>query len=371
MNPEKDEKSQLLEHTSTNYDSDTSRQTYWPPTFNRLGTTHSPLWKGPNFFVGEESMFERTISDGGSVSSLKHGTSRLESYDFAHPEWHPVDVLQNISYLRNQQLVLLDKENRTPLYYTWLWLWRALQAPILLILVAFLTAIIGEAMHSCIQIFSTLRWGLIREAENTSWNEWTPILVYFVLTFCLVMFSSVITQWLCPVAAGGGVPEVKAVLQGSSNLAMNSFRLVWVKFVGVVCATGAGLSVGLEGPLIQIACTITGLLLQIRIFRYTHHNATENLKLLGCACAAGVAATFGSAFGSTLFSIEITTTCYMVSGLPQAFLAAVVVVLVNSELGAGSWNALYRENTPKEWNDQPAFFDLALWVALGVILGRV
>ncbi len=64
MNPEKDEKSQLLEHTSTNYDSDTSRQTYWPPTFNRLGTTHSPLWKGPNFFVGEESMFERTISDG-------------------------------------------------------------------------------------------------------------------------------------------------------------------------------------------------------------------------------------------------------------------------------------------------------------------
>ncbi len=64
MNPEKDEESQLLEHIPTNYDSDTPHQKYWPPTFNRLGTTYSPLLKGPNSSAGEERMFERVISDG-------------------------------------------------------------------------------------------------------------------------------------------------------------------------------------------------------------------------------------------------------------------------------------------------------------------
>ncbi len=367
MDPENDEKSQLL-GLVRDYDPDSSRRK------SRLGRhtpTYSSLLKDlqGSFVSDGDSEHERSMSDTDSLCSSKHAPTRLDSYDFTHPEWHPVDLLQNISSLRHQHLVLLDKKDRTPLYYTWLWLWRALQTPILLMLVAFITAIVGEALHSCIEMLHKIRWSLIGETKNSSRSEWTPILVYFVITFCLVMFSSVITQWLCPVAAGGGVPEVKAVLQGSSNLAMSSFRLVWVKFIGVVCATGAGLSVGLEGPLIQIACTITGLLLRMKIFKYTRYNASENLKILGCACAAGVAAAFGSAFGSTLFSIEITSTCYMVAGLPRAFLAAVVVVLVNSELGAGTRNALYHETTAEEWSVQPAFFDLALWVALGVLLG--
>lgn len=50
-----------------------------------------------------------------------------------------------------------------------------------------------------------------------------------------------------------------------------------------------------------------------------------------------VAATFGSVFGGTLFSVEVTATAYMVDTLPATFLCAVVVAVVywasgNSEL---------------------------------------
>jgi len=42
-----------------------------------------------------------------------------------------------------------------------------------------------------------------------------------------------------------------------------------------------------------------------------------------CACAAGVGATFGTPFGGTLFSIEITSTFFMVShGCPANLLGA-------------------------------------------------
>jgi H+/Cl- antiporter ClcA len=32
----------------------------------------------------------------------------------------------------------------------------------------------------------------------------------------------------------------------------------------------------------------------------------QRLEMLACACAAGVAAAFGSAFGATLFSLEVS-----------------------------------------------------------------
>lgn len=40
-------------------------------------------------------------------------------------------------------------------------------------------------------------------------------------------------------------------------------------------------------------------------------------QVLGAACAAGVACTFGSAFGGVLFSVEVTATCYIVHNLPR------------------------------------------------------
>ncbi len=363
MTRKEDEESRLLRPNRTRYYSDTTPEEYSVHNWRTL----SP---GPklNQFFRESGSWDRAMTE--SPASSLHGSARLDRYDFTRPEWHPVDVLQNISSLRNQHLVVLDKDGKRAAHYARLWIWRALQIPILLVLLSFITAMVGEAMHRLIQFLFSFRWVLVKIGTETSfWKDPSAMLIYLTFAFVLVMSSSVITQWHCPVAIGGGVPEVKALLQGSSNIAMRSFRLAWVKFIGVVFATGAGLSVGLEGPLIQIACTCTGLLLHLKMFKYTHQDAAKNLKLLTCACAAGVAATFGSAFGSTLFSIEITSTCYMVTGLPQAFMAALIVVFLSSRIGYAKRNVLYQESAREDRTEPSAFVDLALWVAFGVLLG--
>lgn len=45
------------------------------------------------------------------------------------------------------------------------------------------------------------------------------------------------------------------------------------------------------------------------------------------ACAAGVAATFGAPFGGVLFSIEVTSTYYLVSNLWKGIFCSLVGTL--------------------------------------------
>lgn len=58
-----------------------------------------------------------------------------------------------------------------------------------------------------------------------------------------------------------------------------------------------------------------------------------------------VAATFGSVFGGTLFSVEVTATAYMVETLPATFLCAVVVAVVFWASGQGELFNLISDNT--------------------------
>ncbi|RHY66647.1 hypothetical protein DYB34_012917 [Aphanomyces astaci] len=57
-------------------------------------------------------------------------------------------------------------------------------------------------------------------------------------------------------------------------------------------------------------------------FRRVYEDSSKRLEMLSCACAAGVAATFGTPFGGVLFSVEVTSSFYMVRNLPRSFFAA-------------------------------------------------
>lgn len=63
------------------------------------------------------------------------------------------------------------------------------------------------------------------------------------------------------------------------------------------------------------------------------------------AARNSVAATFGSVFGGTLFSVEVTATAYMVQTLPATFLTAVVVAVVFWASGRSELFTLFSDNT--------------------------
>ncbi|RHY88503.1 hypothetical protein DYB37_002900 [Aphanomyces astaci] len=95
-----------------------------------------------------------------------------------------------------------------------------------------------------------------------------------------------------------------------------------VKMAGLVTAYAAGLSIGKEGPFIMMSCCFADILMQMGYFRRVYEDSSKRLEMLSCACAAGVAATFGTPFGGVLFSVEVTSSFYMVRNLPRSFFAA-------------------------------------------------
>ena len=116
-----------------------------------------------------------------------------------------------------------------------------------------------------------------------------------------------------------------------------------------------------------MSCCLANLLMQLPCFEFCCFDETNRLEILGCACAAGVGATFGTPFGAVLFSIEVTSMSYMVSNLPMAFFSAVCGSAFITLLGLSDFMMLWNGNDSV--SDRIMIHDLMYCIALGVICG--
>lgn len=91
--------------------------------------------------------------------------------------------------------------------------------------------------------------------------------------------------------------------------------------------------------------------------------------LMMCVCQRrpGLCATFGTAFGGVLFSIEVTSTAFMIRNLPRSFLAAIAAASVFLALGiAESWSLFGGTDVkPAKYNGR----DMLLFLGFGVLCG--
>ncbi len=68
----------------------------------------------------------------------------------------------------------------------------------------------------------------------------------------MIMFLSL--QYYRPSAGGSGIPELIGFLNGTVVRHIFNFKTMIVKFFSCVCAVGAGLPIGPEGPMIHLGC---------------------------------------------------------------------------------------------------------------------
>lgn len=100
-----------------------------------------------------------------------------------------------------------------------------------------------------------------------------------------------------PLAAGSGIPQVKGALLGL--IKMRWFSILWVKLSAGVLGIGAGMSLGREGPSIQLgAVTAQGI---SRLMGRTH---IEERYLLTSGASAGLAAAFNAPLAGVIFALE-------------------------------------------------------------------
>lgn len=163
----------------------------------------------------------------------------------------------------------------------------------------------------------------------------------FLATFnlFLVVAASAMTVRVAPTAAGSGIGDVKAYLNGVDVPGLLTPRALAVKAAGSACAVAGGLAVGKEGPFVHIGAAI-GALCGQGGSRAWHAAApcfaplrtdAHRRDFVTCGASVGVAAAFRSPVGGLLFAQEevatwwrpqLTWKCFAANALCVATLRA-------------------------------------------------
>ena len=116
-----------------------------------------------------------------------------------------------------------------------------------------------------------------------------------IVLFALVVSAGVVKRE--PVGGGSGIPQVEAEMKGKMNA--NWFQVILAKFIGSLLAIGAGLSLGSEGPSVQL-----GAMSGKGFSRISRGLRTEERMLMTAGSGAGLAAAFGAPLAGVVFTLE-------------------------------------------------------------------
>lgn len=143
-------------------------------------------------------------------------------------------------------------------------------------------------------------WASARFLQLHDWNPWLVLLATPLLTAGIVWTTR---RWF-PTTAGSGIPQVKAALHselpGGAQHLFVSLRLTLAKMALGMAGFAAGLSIGREGPSVQVAA---GVMLHAR--RWLSSNTSIDARgLLLAGGAAGIAGAFNAPLAGVVFAIE-------------------------------------------------------------------
>lgn len=162
----------------------------------------------------------------------------------------------------------------------------------------------------------------LREALADGQWQW---LALYILSFIIIAYLLKLIVAREPMCTGSGIPQIKGILQG--DMSMRWFSVLWSKIIGGVLAIGAGMSLGREGPSVQIgACVGQGL------SQTSHRTRFESRILMTAGAGAGLAAAFNAPLAGVIFGLEemqkTISPALLLTGITASITAATVTEVV-------------------------------------------
>lgn len=158
--------------------------------------------------------------------------------------------------------------------------------------VGILTGLLVSLFRLALEKAELLRGSvLLHAAESFSG---TAIALVMLFAACLAAWYSLRKVPLC---GGSGIPQVKGELLG--QMEQNWWQIIVAKFIGGVCAIGGGLSLGREGPSIQL-----GAMVGKGFSRLSGNLKTEEKLLMTCGAGAGLSGAFCAPLAGVVFALE-------------------------------------------------------------------
>lgn len=115
------------------------------------------------------------------------------------------------------------------------------------IFVGLLTGLVAVPYHYCLYYFFNLRSEFFASRPEWYWH-----ISLFLFFWAVLIFVSWLVMKM-PLITGGGIPQTRAAINGRITYKHPFIELV-SKFFGGILSVSAGLSLGREGPSVQIGC---------------------------------------------------------------------------------------------------------------------
>ncbi|HIV12295.1 MAG TPA: chloride channel protein, partial [Candidatus Pullilachnospira stercoravium] len=193
------------------------------------------------------------------------------------------------------------------------------------------TILIGEGLLvGIVAGFVVLSYRLLLEVAQKLLNRviaaghrqpWVFAL-WFLALVLLAFVVSRLLRWE-PLISGSGIPQLEGEMTGKLN--QTWWKVLPAKFAGGFLCLLGGLSLGREGPSIQL-----GAMAGKAVSRAMDRGKTEEKYLLTCGASAGLAAAFHAPLAGVMFSLEEIHKNFSVSVLICVMTASLTADLISS-----------------------------------------
>ena len=255
----------------------------------------------------------------------------------------------------------------------------------LVILIGMLVALIGLFVTFIVNVLVHAKFDYMNQQmrSNQAW-------AYFSLLFISMSYAlgAGLCCWFEPCAAGSGIAEVKAYLNGINLHKYVRIRTLFAKVCGMCLSTSSGLPIGKEGPMIH-AGSITGAALSQGKTKLigvdTSWTKYQDLRIDGkvtsvtFGAASGVAAAFSAPIGGILFTLEEGASFWNPTLTFRGFFAAMMTeltinIISGMTTGKSTLLGLDRPTSMFEFGDFTSFtgyhtYELFVFVLMGVAGG--
>ncbi|MFM7365870.1 MAG: chloride channel protein [Cuspidothrix sp.] len=175
----------------------------------------------------------------------------------------------------------------------------------------------------------------------------------------LGFLSGWLVQRLAPEASGSGIPQVKASL---ANLPIKiSWRVAFVKLISAIIALGSGLTLGRQGPTVQV-----GAGLAAGMSRLVPTSPEHRRQIIAAGAGAGLSAAFNAPLAGVLFIIEELLQDLSGLTLGTAIIAAFIGGVISRLLGGRS---LQLDLKIIDYSSSFSLLEIPILLILGVFVG--
>ncbi len=159
---------------------------------------------------------------------------------------------------------------------------------------------------------------------NIAKGNWWIALLWFLVLILMGLFVGWLTKKE-PMISGSGIPQVEGEMAG--HLDQKWWKVILCKFVGGVLCIFGGLSLGREGPSVQL-----GAMAGKGIAKGFKRIPSEERFLIGCGASAGLSAAFNAPLAGIVFGIEEIYKTFSAQALLSVMTASITADFISKNV---------------------------------------